>query len=95
MKNINDYCIVPINYNNYNLAKSENLKVTYHTFKKNLSYGVHDVLICTGKQSVYIYSRCHTCLKEIGKEIYFFIIESIQGVVMNAHKTPPSRLCCV
>ena len=34
-------------------------------------------------------------LKEIGKEIYLKIFESIQGVVINAHKTPPSRLCYV
>ena len=31
-------------------------------------------------------SRIETCLKEIGKEIYLNIFESIQGVVMNAHK---------
>ena len=35
-------------------------------------------------------------LKEIGKEIYLNIFESIQGVVMNAHKnTTQQALLCV
>ena len=38
-------------------------------------------------------SMANFTLKDIGKEINLNIFESIQGVVMNAQKTPPSRQC--
>ena len=39
--------------------------------------------------------ECWQTLKKIGKEVYLNMLESIHGVVINAHKTPPSRLCYV
>ena len=37
-------------------------------FIKNLSYVVHHCLVCTGRQSAYLF-RCHTCLDVVFKQL--------------------------
>ena len=66
------------------------------------------VKVCLHFSAIFVHLQVHTSqenevtetdgvsLKEIGKEIYLNIFESIQGVVMNAHKNPTQRaLLCV